>query len=669
MRSTRRVIEAAACVLLFALLMPAVAGADGEIAAWGDNEYGKTNVPSPNSGFVAIAGGEGHSLGLKADGSIIAWGRNDWGQTNVPSPNSGFVAVAGGGYHSLGLKADGSIVAWGRNNEGQTNVPSPNSGFVAVAAGWKHSLGLKADGSIVAWESTFYGACNVPSPNSGFVAIAGGHGHSLGLKADGSIMAWGWNISGQTNVPSPNSGFVAIAGGKVHSLGLKADSDCNGNGIPDDCDINCGPPSGFCDQPGCGQSADCNENAMPDECDIAAGASEDCNGNGIPDDCDITIGTSQDCNSNTVPDECDIATGSSEDCNENQIPDECEVIVGVLPIHYAGSALCEPSPVASPGLLSFTYDGLSPDYGCDGSVDSRLFAGRLGVDITKIIRVRQDCAIHPFGALLCKPESVLIDVSGSWPGACSTPNLIIVGGLCTDGFDRIYFLDPVSGGICQEYVDNTLLHIGQMAIDSTGRLFVGSVDGDCLNMLTEGVVWPFYCALGQSPRAVAVDQDDNVYVTYAGDGVLRVIAPDGTPLNETFATGLEGAVSQAIAPEGIFHGNLFVACGDRVMEVDLLTGESSMFLGCAAAHGMAFDPEGYMHVSVPSEDRILKIGSALPGDMDGSGTVDMDDLPGFVAALLRLSDAPLPIMTADMDGDGCADGVDIRVFVETLIGP
>ncbi len=338
-------------------------------------------------------------------------------------------------------------------------------------------------------------------------------------------------------------------------------------------------------------------------------------------------------------------------------------------IHYFGSTLCEPAPVSAPGLLSFTYDGISPDYGCDGSVDSRLFAGQLSFDISKITKVRQDCLIHPFGALLCKPESVLIDVNGSWPGACSMPNLIIVGGLCNDGFDRVYFLDPVSGGICQEYVDNTLLHVGQMAIDSTGRLFVASVEGDCLNMLTEGVVWPFYCAPGQSPRAVAVDQDDNVHVTYAGDGVLRVIAPDGTPINETFAAGLEGAVSQAIAPTGIFHGNLFVACGDRVMEVDLMTGHSSVFLACTSAHGIAFDPEGYMHVSVPSEDHILKIGSALPGDMNGSGTVDLDDLPGFVAALLRLHDAPLPIMTADMDGDGCANGLDIRVFVETLIGP
>jgi alpha-tubulin suppressor-like RCC1 family protein len=55
-------------------------------------------------------------LGLKADGSVVAWGRNDNGQTNVPSPNSGFIAVAAGNIHSLAIRratgdsdADGDV--------------------------------------------------------------------------------------------------------------------------------------------------------------------------------------------------------------------------------------------------------------------------------------------------------------------------------------------------------------------------------------------------------------------------------------------------------------------------------------------------------------------------------------------------------------------------------
>jgi hypothetical protein len=72
------------------------------------------------------------------------------------------------------------------------------------------------------------------------------------------------------------------------SVLLHADGDCNGNGVPDDCDI------------ANGTSADCNANGIPDECDLASDNSADCNSNGTPDECE------PDCNGNGTPDECDM---------------------------------------------------------------------------------------------------------------------------------------------------------------------------------------------------------------------------------------------------------------------------------------------------------------------------------------------------------------------------
>jgi len=67
----------------------------------------------------------------------------------VPDPNSGFIGIAAGGYHSLGLKSDGSVVAWGDNSSGQCNVPalSPGSVYTAISAGWIHSLAIEEDGT------------------------------------------------------------------------------------------------------------------------------------------------------------------------------------------------------------------------------------------------------------------------------------------------------------------------------------------------------------------------------------------------------------------------------------------------------------------------------------------------------------------------------------------
>ena len=45
--------------------------------------------------------------------------------------------------------------------------------------------------------------------------------------------------------------------------------DCNANGLPDACDLDCGALDGDCNVPGCGESSDCNGNDVLDECDIA----------------------------------------------------------------------------------------------------------------------------------------------------------------------------------------------------------------------------------------------------------------------------------------------------------------------------------------------------------------------------------------------------------------
>ncbi|MHC4696534.1 MAG: right-handed parallel beta-helix repeat-containing protein [Planctomycetota bacterium] len=157
--------------------------------------------------------------------------------------------------------------------------------------------------------------------------------------------------------------FIGIAsdcnGNDVHDdcdIDLGTSDDCNEDLTPDDCQLtgndcdndlvpdDCQLADGDCDGNGvldeCDPGEDCNANGVPDICEIADETSEDCDGNGIPDECqpdedcnvndiqdicDIADGTSGDCNSNWIPDECDIATGGSADDNGNAVPDDCEV--------------------------------------------------------------------------------------------------------------------------------------------------------------------------------------------------------------------------------------------------------------------------------------------------------------------------------------------------------
>jgi len=150
-------------------------------------------------------------------------------------------------------------------------------------------------------------------------------------------------------------------------------TDCNNNGINDACDLNCALAG--CNVTGCGESVDCDGTGVPDECEI------DCNGNGVADSCDIASETSADCTGNLIPDECepdcnnngvadfcDIVAQVSSDTNSNGIPDECEIFA--------------PDPVLpdpdSPGGLAC---GGGPNYGLPCSTCSAgMRAGKLCTD-------------------------------------------------------------------------------------------------------------------------------------------------------------------------------------------------------------------------------------------------------------------------------------------------
>ena len=148
--------------------------------------------------------------------------------------------------------------------------------------------------------------------------------------------------------------------------------DCNGNGQPDDIDIQSGT-SADCDGNDIPDECepDCNDNDVADVCDINAGTSADCGANGIPDECepdcnenqtadscDLFLGTSDDCNGNLTPDECDIASGGSSDANGNQTPDECET--PQVTVHGSRYLSVDPPASDSPFALHIT----SQDFPC-----------------------------------------------------------------------------------------------------------------------------------------------------------------------------------------------------------------------------------------------------------------------------------------------------------------
>lgn len=130
-------------------------------------------------------------------------------------------------------------------------------------------------------------------------------------------------ISGMFNNPSPQTNsFVANCGEDCNQNGANDVSeidqdtvlDCNGNQIPDGCDLDNGTP-------------DCNLNLIPDSCDVVSGVGVDCNENQVLDSCEIGQGPG-DCDKDGILDACEILTNPDLDCNRNQRPDNCDLAAG-----------------------------------------------------------------------------------------------------------------------------------------------------------------------------------------------------------------------------------------------------------------------------------------------------------------------------------------------------
>jgi len=202
---------------------------DGTVLGWGDNSRGQIDIPIGLSNVVAIAAGGGvprshsysvitsYSMALKDDGTVVAWGDDDYGQTDVPRGLSNVVAIAAGNSHSVALIEDGSVAAWGGHNTsyGVANVPAGLSNVVSVAADGEMSLALKNDGAVVTWGQH----TNVPTGLNNAIGIAQAGNTGTALLNDGTVINWDFF---QTNIPSAFYSMVDVQAGTGFLLGLRS---------------------------------------------------------------------------------------------------------------------------------------------------------------------------------------------------------------------------------------------------------------------------------------------------------------------------------------------------------------------------------------------------------------------------------------------------------------
>ncbi|MDB6059225.1 MAG: Immunoglobulin I-set domain protein, partial [Verrucomicrobiales bacterium] len=158
-----------------------------QVVAWGDNTYGKTNVPTSLTNAIAVCGGGYYNmLALRDDGSLVIWGLTSPATpafTNLTEING----ASSGGSVYLGLTTNGTVIAGGASS-GFSNAIATLSNIVAMESDLFGSTFLKPDGTIIRLNAS--GATNALSV-SNVVALSPWDDGFQALRADGTVFSSG----------------------------------------------------------------------------------------------------------------------------------------------------------------------------------------------------------------------------------------------------------------------------------------------------------------------------------------------------------------------------------------------------------------------------------------------------------------------------------------------
>lgn len=189
---------------------------DGTVNAFGNSQFGASQVPAGLTDVKQIAAGDCYNLALKKDGTVVAWGYNGYNTCDIPAGLKNVKAIAAGGIVAAALLNDGTVVSWGRNAR---PVPKNLPKIKAISVGFSSVIALTENNEVVTWGTGF----TAPSGLKSAKAVAAGQGQFLAVKSDGTVVAWGNTEHKQCDVPKDLKNVIAVSAYWGSSAALKSD--------------------------------------------------------------------------------------------------------------------------------------------------------------------------------------------------------------------------------------------------------------------------------------------------------------------------------------------------------------------------------------------------------------------------------------------------------------
>ena len=212
-------------------------GSDGNLYAWGSNGTGQLGNGSTSADAkpevvtlaasvkaTAIAEGDGTSYAIGSDGNLYAWGDNQFGQ--LGENNATGPATCGDNIEACAMSPVKVTVNVG-NAQDPEWAPLQATAVATSQANWG-ALAMGSNGNLYQWGFNFScGAGQLPDAYSPQVitlasgvlptAISASECDDYAIGTDGNLYGWGWNVDGEladgTTSPATNPEKVSLAPG------------------------------------------------------------------------------------------------------------------------------------------------------------------------------------------------------------------------------------------------------------------------------------------------------------------------------------------------------------------------------------------------------------------------------------------------------------------------
>lgn len=441
--------------------------------------------------------------------------------------------------------------------------------------------------------------------------------------------------------------------------------DCNNNSILDPVDLLNGAPdvngNGVIDT--C--EPDCNGNAQPDPYECGLNPAVDANGNNVPDSCEA------DCNNNGTSDWIDTNSLASPDVDRNAIPDSCQDCNanGVSDwldmgrgenIYIADRADFVREYYRTSGwpIQSLGAGSVLDPYDCVFGSDRMVYVASYSDD--RIVRINPDTGVaSTFVAAgsgsLDGPSSLVFGPNGNLFVASRLNSRVLQYNGATGAFINT-FVAAGLGGLSQPY---------GLTFAPDGHLYVASGNNAIIryNGATGALIGTFVSAGSgglSSPRGMTFMTSGNLLVaSFSSNNILEYNGTTGAFVRVFNGPYVMNSVwGLRLAP----NGNIWaMRTSGSIRLIEFRQSDGILIRSIVRSDAPLVSPTGFA------------IRPGFIGDCNGNKMLDVcepesSDLDLFVSELLASPQNPAYLCLLDQNGDGSLDGDDIAGFVTKLLG-